>query len=350
MTRAAGARPERVTRMAVAVVLCAAAAAAPAAEPPPLPAPIHLDDIHFMVSDEAATVRFLESRLDACEMAHADRPIDYVRYLSVRYRDPTLTITGPTPPGEPDALRARTTGHVDIVPAERGGAPHWGVRWVGLRAADLGAALARLRAGGVAVAEPRLALPHEPGVPAALAYGPDNILLAVVERPGDRGSAFGVDHLAFLVKDAAANARFFEELFLGRVLQREAGLAVVRVADAVLVLAEPERLGIAREAVRPVQNIPWAMAGPASKERVTVTASVEHLGFLYADVAAMAAAAEARGFRAQYPPFRYAYLGRPTPYTSTEFLTPDGFGVEVVSAEGRVGPHAYYKAPCPSHD
>ena len=33
-----------------------------------------------------------------------------------------------------------------------------------------------------------------------------------------------------------------------------------------------------------------------------------------------------------------------------EFLTPDGYGVEVVSAEGRVGPHAYYKAPCPGHD
>jgi hypothetical protein len=116
------------------------------------------------------------------------------------------------------------------------------------------------------------------------------------------------------------------------------------------VLAEPARLGIERSAVGPVQNIPWAMAGPPPKARVTVAASVEHLGFLYADVAAMAAAAEARGYRAQYPPFRYAYKGRPTPYTSTEFMTPDGYGVEVVSAQGRVGPHAYYKAPCPSHD
>ena len=62
------------------------------------------------------------------------------------------------------------------------------------------------------------------------------------------------------------------------------------------------------------------------------------------------AAAAARGYRAEYPSFRYAYRGRPTPFTSTEFMTPDGCGVEVVSAVGRVGPHAYYKAPCPSHD
>lgn len=333
-----------------AAVLLLLAFPALAADPPPLPEPVHLDDIHFMVSDEAATVAFLERHLAACEMAHADRPIDYVRYLSVRYLDPTLTITGPTPPDEPDALRARTTGHVGIVPAERGGAPHWGVRWVGFSVASLGTALQAMRADGVAVAQPRLALPHAPGVAAALVYGPDNIPLAIVERPGDTGSPFGMDHLMFLVKDAAANARFFEELFRGRVLQREEGLAVVQVADMALVLAEPQRLGIARDTVRPVQNIPWAMQGAAPRERVTVTASIEHLGFLYADVPAMAAAAEARGYRAQYPPFRYAYRGRPTPFTSTEFMTPDGYGVEVVSAQGRVGPHAYYKAPCPGHD
>jgi len=103
--------------VAVLLPLAALLSSAAAADLPPLPAPIHLDDIHFMVSDEAATIAYLERHLDACEMAHADRPIDYVRYLSVRYLGPTLTITGPTPADEPDELRRRTTGHVDIVPA-----------------------------------------------------------------------------------------------------------------------------------------------------------------------------------------------------------------------------------------
>lgn len=339
-------RPFFATFLPVAALLSSAVAA----DLPPLPAPIHLDDIHFMVSDEAATVAYLERHLDACEMAHADRPIDYVRYLSVRYLGPTLTITGPTPADEPDELRRRTTSHVDIVPAPRGAMPHLGVHWVGFSVANLDLALQRLQAGGVVVTEPRLALPQAPGVRAALVQGPDNIPLAIVERAGDRGSPFGMDHLMLLVKDAAANARFFEDLFHGKLLQRAPGLAVVRVADATLVLAEPARLGLDAARIAPPQNIPWASTGPAATQRVTVDASVEHIGFLYADIPAMAAAAQARGYRLEYPPLRYAYKGRPTPFTSTEFMTPDGFSVEVVSAAGRVGPHAYYKAPCPSHD
>ena len=336
--------------IARATMIAGAPARTSAAGLPPLPAPIHLDDIHFMVSDEAATVAFLEKHLDACEMAHADRPIDYVRYLSVRYLDPTLTITGPTPANEPDELRARTTSHVDIVPAPRDAPPHFGVHWVGFSVANLETALRRLQAGGVVVAQPRLALPQAPGVRAALVHGPDNIPLAIVERAGDRGSLFGMDHLMLLVKDAAANSRLFEELFRGQVVQRAPGLVVVRVADATLVLAEPRTLGLDPSRIAPPQNIPWASTGPAPTQRVTVNASVEHIGFLYADIPALAAAAQARGYHLEYPPLRYAYKGRPTPFTSTEFMTPDGFSVEVVSAAGRVGPHAYYKVPCPSHD
>ena len=237
------------------------------------------------------------------------------------------------------------------MPAPRGAPPHLGVHWVAFSVANMEMALRRLQAGGVVVAEPRLALPQAPGVRAALVYGPDNIPLAIVERAGDQGSPFGMDHLMLLVKDAAANARFFADLFHGQVLQRAPGLVVVRVADATLVLAEPSRLGLDAARVAPPQNIPWASPGPAPTQRIAVNASIEHIGFLYADIPAMAAAAKARGYRLEYPPLRvYVYRGHATPFTSTEFMTPDGFSVEVVSAAGRVGPHAYYKAPCPSHD
>lgn len=326
----------------VAALLLAAMPLARAADA--VPSPIHLDDIHFMVSSEAAAVGWLQQRLGACEMAHPGRPIDYVRYLSVRYGDPTLTVTGPTPPDEPDALRAATTGHVDIVPAAADAPPHYGVHWVALRTRDL----SRVREA-FPDATP-VALPHDLGVPALRVAGPDNIPLVIVERTGDRGSPYGVDHVLLLVSDAAATARFFADVFAATELVGTAGLRVLRVADARLVLVEPGQLEIPRDAVAPVPNIPWASAGDASRERLRVPASVEHLGFLYADVPAMAAAARRRGHEPVYPPFRYVYRGRPTAFTVTEFLTPDGFGVEAVSAEGRVGPHAYYRGDCASHE
>jgi hypothetical protein len=307
------------------------------------PAPIHLDDIHFMVSSDAATVAWLEQRLGACEMAHPGQPIDYVRYLSVRYGDPTLTVTGPTPANEPDPLRAATTGHVDIVPAADA-SPHYGIYWVALRTRDLAAARSRFPD-----ATP-VQLPHEPATPALRVAGPDNVPLVIVERPGDTGSPFGIDHLVMLVSDVAATARFLGDVFAGQVLDGDARLRVLRIADARLVLVEPERVALDRAQVAPVPNIPWASGAVPSRTRVAVPASVEHLGFLYADVPAMAAAARARGYTPVYPPFRYAYRGRPTAFTVTEFMSPDGFGVEAVSAEGRVGPHAYYRGACATHE
>ena len=330
-------------------LILVAASGLAAAEPP---APVHLDDIHLMVSDEGATVAFLEDKFAACEMAHPDRPIDYVRYLSLRYGSPTLTVTGPTPADEPDILRAGTTGHVNIVPAARTGPARWGVYWVALSTVSIAQALAGIEAGDHDAGQMRVVLPQEPDVPAVTFFGPDNIRFALVERPDDHGSPLGVDHLLLLVSDAGLTAEFFRKLMQARVLRQEAAMAVLEVADARLILAEPEKLGLERSSVQPPAEIPWAKSAGGQLSRVTVPASVEHLGFLFApgSLDALVTAARAQGYEPEYAPFRYVYRGRPTVFTVTEFKTVDGFGIEAVTADGRIGPHAYYRNPCSAQD
>lgn len=318
----------------------------------PAPAPLHLDDIHFMVSDEAATVQLLETYFDACEMAHPDRPIDYIRFLSVRYGDPTLTITGPTLESELDPLRKRTTEHVTITSNSNDAPPHWGAHWVALSVNDLSAALAQLRTTGFVTDAQAITVPHDPEARAVGVPGPDNIPLVLVERSGDSGSRFGVDHLLLLVSDVEDTRRLFTDILLGDTLRREDGLIVLKVAGTLLVLAEPERLGLDPTQIEPVPNIPWGDGDAAAQAEVTVRAAVEHLGFLYppGSLDELVSHARSLGYEPEYEPFRYSYLGRQTPYTVTEFLTPDGFGVEAVTVDGRVGPHAVYSDSCLNRD
>ncbi len=318
-----------------------------------MPRPIHLDDIHFVISDESATLRFLRESMGACEMGHPDRKIDYVRFMSVRYGHPTLTVTGPVAANEPDALRRDISSLFELYRPPRNAPARYGVRSVVFSTRDLADAVAVLRARGVEIsAEGEDArLPYEPTAKSASFLGPDGIRLGLVERSGDRGSRFGIDHLVMLTRDAAATSRFFQQVFSGVESDVGAGTRVIRVADARIVLAEPEALGIPRESVRPPALVPFATPGSGSApRRQRVPGSIEHLGFLFADVPALAAAAESRGYRADYPPVRYEYAGRLTPYTVTEFSTPDGYGIEAVAVAGRVGPHAYYEGRFETHE
>ena len=80
---------------------------------PEQPAALHLDDIHFIVTDEAATVDFFETNFGAREMAHPGERFGLVRFLGLAPGDPTITIT--------------RTGPYDELPADRN------ARWIGAR-------------------------------------------------------------------------------------------------------------------------------------------------------------------------------------------------------------------------
>ncbi len=54
--------------------------------------PIHLDDIHLIISNEAASVNFPKDNFAARKMPPGER-FDLVRFLSVKWHHPTLTRT-----------------------------------------------------------------------------------------------------------------------------------------------------------------------------------------------------------------------------------------------------------------
>ena len=89
--------------------------------------PVHLDDIHYIMTDENAAVSFWTEHFGAKEMAQPLVPFHFIRNVSVRLFDPTIVISAAGPYGsssEKADARWRARQRVDPRPDLP---PHYGV-------------------------------------------------------------------------------------------------------------------------------------------------------------------------------------------------------------------------------
>ena len=315
--------------------------------------PVHLDDIHYIVTDENAAVSFWTEHFGAKEMAQPLVPFHFIRNVSVRLFDPTIVISSAGPYGsssEKADARWRARQRVDPRPDLP---PHYGVHRLALKTRLQNARQAALDAG-LRILSSAVKLPHDPDADAFVIQGPDCNPVAIVVRNESELHVpelelipdYGIDHVQFLVKDCQATARFLTEVFFARQIGTSRGTAVVRVADAILVLSEPEALGIERRDVeeRDVERL----------QRF----SVDHLAFLYTDIWPAVQNAQDLGHKFDviqssgdgargltHAPARYRYFGKPSAYTAISIMSPDRFAFELVMVDGRSGPMVYFREP-----
>ncbi len=296
-------------------------------------APIHLDDIHIIATNEEATVAFFEKHFGAREMAHPGERFDLVRFLSLKWQGPTITIT---PIGPYDDLPAeRNQRWIDakiILPKSEKTHPVYGIKWLAVATPSLKKARLELLEGGIKISENAVSLPLEPTIPAFSVFGPDGIEILIVERPEFEfdDAKYAIDHVQFLVKDVKITQKLFEEVFAAKPFQYETKSIGMQVADAKLILSEPEAFGMNQKEVSP------------RRAEGTIRIGFDHLGFLFRDVKAAVVQAETKGYAPIFQPTRYIYKNKPTVYTFTAFSLPEEFNIEMVQAEGRIGPHSYY--------
>ena len=295
--------------------------------------PLHLDDIHFIVESESEAVAYFEDKFGAREMAHPGERFELVRFLSVKWQDPTITITRIGPYEDLPADRNKRWLDAVLVRPDTGKEnPFYGVKWLALAVPSLSKAKENLLTAGAKLFEDQVVLPMDPAAKAFSVYGPDGAEIVIVERKEmDFDDAeFAIDHIQFLTANAQDMAAFFAGVFDGITETETVGSVRLKVADAVLIASEPEVFNYQREDV-----------SPSSREGV-IQLGIGHLGFLYEDIQAAVDQAADRGYTPIFAPTPYIYKNKPTLYTFTAFKTPDNFNIEMVQIKGRVGPHSYY--------
>jgi len=298
--------------------------------------PIHLDDIHLIVSNEAETVSYLKDNFTAREMAHPGDRFDLVRFLSIKWHDPTLTVTRRGPYANLPPERNERWLKSEVVDAQH--KPYYGAKWVAIAVPSIEKAREELKRGGLSIFEDIVHLPMEPDALAFKLKIPDGIEIVIVERKNKDFDdySYSIDHVQFLVSNASETVKFFQNAFSGSLMKSVSGTidntssAALKVADAVLIVSEPNALGIDPKEVNRLES------------DGTIRLGIDHLGFLYEDIECGVTNAVSNGYTPLFPPTRYKYKNKPTVYSFTAFKSPDGFTIEMVQADGRTGPHSYY--------
>ena len=313
--------------------------------------PIHLDDIHYIVSSEAESVNFFQKHFAAREMAHPGERFNLARFLSIKWHDPTLTITPKGPYKDLPPQRNERWLKSAVIDSQT--SAYFGAKWLAIAVPSLERARKNLLKLGVSIIEENTRLPLEPNAKTFKFLGPDGTEIVIVERKdkdfGD--SLYSIDHLQFLVSNASESSEFFQKVFSGTVVKASTNKQLAKakvssqhaadksysgnsialqVADAIIVVSEPEDLGLITDKVKPMGS-----GG-------TIRLGIDHLGFLYKDIQCASSQAIENGYKPLFPPTRYKYKNKPTVYTFTVFKSPDGFNIEMVQADGRIGPHSYY--------
>lgn len=295
--------------------------------------PLHLDDIHYIVSNEADAVDFFKRYFNAREMAHPRERFDLVRFLSLKPQEPTITITKIGPYADLPADRNKRWVNAQIIsPKTEKRIPVYGSRWLAISTPSLLKARKSLLEKGAVLSEANVKLPMEPETPAFSIYGPDSTEIVLVERKDkDFGeSDYAIDHIQFLVKEIQPLKAFYEDVLSANMIASSSGSLSLQVVDVKLVLSEPKALNIDRTKVQ------------GRKQENTIRIGLDHLGFLQGNIHEAVEQAERKGYTPIFQPKRYVYKNKPTVYTFTAFSTPEDFNIEFVQVEGRIGPHAYY--------
>ncbi len=105
---------------------------------------------------------------------------------------------------------------------------------------------------GLNIVAENVTLPLEPHVSAFKVIAPDGIEIVIVERKDKDfdGCVYSIDHVQFLVSDAAESAKFFKGIFNGTLIEQDVdqpttmNSAAIKVADALIVVSEAAALGM----------------------------------------------------------------------------------------------------------
>ncbi len=293
--------------------------------------PLLFDDIHYYQTDRAAANAFYKTNLAAKPMREQPvNPLTFLDFLEIRPGDATVSISGQGP-FEGVKIGDPKRGQRQLV-APQAGQYVYGMLWLALRTSSMEKTLKALAGRRVPIARLAAKLPFEPGARNLAAYGPDYNLVMLVERPDDRGATpFGVDHIQMLCEDLEANVKFYTEVLGAKLLDRKGKSAKLQVAQHVLVLSEPEDLGLKREQVQ-------------KKDRGKFFPGPDLFGFLYDEAGLKAAtdSAVAKGYRFLMPPTRMNFYEKPTPYTFAILFSPDNFPIELHTEDNRTGPRTMY--------
>ncbi|MCI0662377.1 MAG: VOC family protein [Acidobacteria bacterium] len=291
--------------------------------------PSLLDEVHYYVSDRLAAEDFFIEHLAARIVPHPPpMPLDYITFLSLRSGEGTICVS---PRGPFAGIRSPEQDHwkQQLSSSAEEPPPSYGLHWLGIRTSSMNQTLTRLEIDGIKVSQRSLSLPHDLLGRAALIEGPDYIRLALVERNQRNRSKviekaswgdFGIDHLMLLVKNIKENEVFFRDLFGGKVTSRRPSVTALKVADATIILAEPEALGIKREDVQ--------LRSPADAR----------IRFLFFDITPAVEMTKARGYKVIFDGSRMTYFDQPTGYTIAITFSPDGLPIELAQEVGRTGP------------
>jgi catechol 2,3-dioxygenase-like lactoylglutathione lyase family enzyme len=303
------------------------------------PVPLLLDHIHYYVSDRGAAEAFFIEHFAAQVIPNpGPRPLEFITFLNLRAGEGTISVS---PRGSYEGISTGTSSRLkrEVIEPKEDSPPLYGVYWLALRTASLNHALTRLEIEGVRVTQRTLSMPHDLLARAVMIEGPDYNNIALVERRNTQRSRtnekvawgdFGIDHIMVLVEEVKTNEDFFRNVYSAKVIARRPSVATLKIADATIVLAEPEAVGLKRESVQ----------SPApGKFRY----GVNHLGFLYADIKAPVETAKAKGYTFISDTFRVKYFDQPTVYTLATIISPDGLLCEMFQEDGRTGPHIQQK-------
>lgn len=292
--------------------------------------PAIFEDIHYYVTDRAATGVFLKEHFGARLMAHPGRPISFIDFWALRPGEVPLTIS-PIGPFPGSKMRAYWEER-EIIPASPQNKPYYGVIAVGIATPNLDEAIARMTANGVKLAEKQILIPNEPNTRSQTIFGPDYNFFNIVERPNMRPGygGFGVDYVHLLVKDKDETKQFFEQVYFGETTWSDGQNVVMDIIGMRFILSEPGSLGWHRK------DVEERDAGQK------IRFGVDHIAWLSTDIDAFVAHVGQTRYQFSLTPIRYTQFGEKTVYRFGYLLNPDGLQTEIMQEDGRSGARSVF--------
>lgn len=287
--------------------------------------PIMLDDIHYYTLDREKTRNFFIKNFEASAMAQQEKDkLDFIDFIQIHPLQSTINVSGKGPFAgmkvNPERWKRKQIDPSPTLP------PLWGVHWIAFHTNHLEKNILDLKRNSVQIITEKFTLPFDSTLKGVLFWGPDfNRILLLQSLPKIPMAAFSIHHLLLLVNNVTDNIRFFEEVFAGKLIQKENLWAKIEVGKHLLILAEPEAMGIDRKQV--VKRNP--------KE---FRPTIDHLGFLYKDIRPSYHNAVNKGYHFVLKPTNMLFYDQPTPYTFAITFSPDSLQCEMYQEEGRIEP------------
>lgn len=301
----------------------------PSDEPPQMP--IMLDNVHYYVNDAKAAKEFFIKYFQGQPLAKPEKnPLPFVEYLEIRPEQASIAISPRGPfqgmhmqdPGRWKRQSIRMTSQTP---------PSYGVHWLALRTENLKLALHSLEEQGLKVVDSDVSIPGEPTAKAAAIWGPEYTRILIVQRHREHNkeTLYGIDHLLIMVENLSDNIKFFQDVYSGKILKRDANFCKMRVGEHTLILSTPAALSIPATTVQKLDSTQFRPG-------------IEQLSFLYTNPQPAYQAAAVKGYEFSLRPSRLIYRNKPTSYVAAITRSPEGIYCEMLAEDGREGPRTVY--------